>query len=261
MVEPVLSTRGLGRRFGGLEAVKDVSLELRHGAIHALVGPNGAGKTTFINVLSGDLPATAGRILFRGRDVTRLSPDRRARLGVGRSYQRTSVFPSLSAHENCRLAAQARVLGGMRRLATAYGIRSLREKADAALEAAGLSGRGRRLASALSHGEQRQLEVAMVLATDPEVLLLDEPLAGMGADEARRMVELLRGLRPDHATLLVEHDMDAVFALADAITVMANGQVIASGPPAEIRASPAVRQAYLGGDGAREEEVEEEELP
>ncbi len=252
MSEPVLRTDRLGRRFGGLTAVKDVSLALRRGEVHGLVGPNGAGKSTLINLLSGDLRASAGRVVLRGRDVTRFSPDRRSRAGIGRSYQKTNIFPDFTAFENCRLAAQSRLPMALRVLADAYALPSHREAAERALASAGLGECARRKASALSHGEQRQLEVAMVLATSPEVLLLDEPLAGMGAEEADRMIALLRTLAPDHAILLVEHDMDAVFALADVITVMVEGEVLESGAPAQIRASPAVRRAYLGEDGGPE---------
>jgi branched-chain amino acid transport system ATP-binding protein len=246
MTEPVLSTTALSRRFGGLLAVANVAIELHRGRLHAVVGPNGAGKTTLINLLSGDLPATSGKIRYRHRDITRYPPDRRSRIGVGRSYQKTNIFPAFTAFENCRLAAQSRAPRPLALFADAARHRPVRAAAFAALEAAGLAARADRVASALSHGEQRQLEIAMVLATDPEVLLLDEPLAGMGAEEAQRMVELLRKLTPGHAILLVEHDMDAVFAVADVITVMVNGQVLESGAPAAIRASPAVRRAYLG---------------
>jgi branched-chain amino acid transport system ATP-binding protein len=211
-----------------------------------LVGPNGAGKTTLINLLSGELHASAGTIRYRGEDITRLSPDRRSRIGIGRSYQKTNIFPGFTAFENCRIAAQSRAPRALYIIADALDYAPVCDAARHALEAAGLDGRGNRVALALSHGEQRQLEIAMVLATAPEVLLLDEPLAGMGAEEAGRMVELLKSLAPGHAILLVEHDMDAVFALADTITVMVNGQVLESGPPAQIRASLAVRQAYLG---------------
>ena len=249
MTEAVLATHRLGRRFGGLEAARDVSLELHLGTLHALVGPNGAGKTTLINLLSGDLAATAGTIRYRGRDVTRLGPDRRSRIGIGRSYQRTSVFAALSAFENCRLAAQSRRPRPWRVLSDARASAPTLELAQRALQAVGLPPRDPRTAASLSHGEQRQLEIAMVLATGPEVLLLDEPLAGMGPEEAQRIVELLRTLVPGRAILLVEHDMDAVFALAGVITVMASGQVLESGPPDRIRDSPAVRKAYLGEEG------------
>jgi branched-chain amino acid transport system ATP-binding protein len=252
MNEVVLRTERLARRFGGLTAVKDVSLELRRGEIHALLGPNGAGKSTLVNLLSGDLPVSAGRVLLHGQDITRFSAERRSRFGVGRSFQKTNIFLPFTAFENCRLAAQSRAPRALDLCAHAASL--AREEAEAALQAAGLAGRGPTVASALSHGEQRQLEVAMVLATRPEVLLLDEPLAGMGAEEAERMVDLLRSLRPDHAILLVEHDMDAVFALADVVTVMVEGGVLESGSPTQIRASPAVRRAYLG-DGAPFEAV------
>ncbi len=248
----ILSTERLCRRFGGLTAVKDVSIELRRGQVHALVGPNGAGKSTLINLLSGDLAASSGRIVYRGEDVTRFAPERRSRAGIGRSYQKTNIFPAFTAFENCRLAAQSRLPRALHVLENAYALLPLREVAERALAAAGLAGRERRTASTLSHGEQRQLEVAMVLATNPEVLLLDEPLAGMGAEEADRMVELLRKIAPDHAVLLVEHDMDAVFALAEIVTVMVEGQVLESGSPGQIRASVAVRRAYLGENGALE---------
>jgi branched-chain amino acid transport system ATP-binding protein len=246
MSDAVLATQGLSRRFGGLLAASSVAIELHRGRLHAVLGPNGAGKTTLINLLSGDLAASAGTIRYKGEDITRYSADRRSRIGIGRSYQKTNIFPGFTAFENCRLAAQSRVPRPLHVFADATRHRPVREAADRALEAAGLAARGDRVASALSHGEQRQLEIAMVLATAPEVLLLDEPLAGMGAEEAQRMVGLLKSLAPKHAILLVEHDMDAVFAVADVITVMVNGQVLESGAPAQIRASPAVRRAYLG---------------
>jgi branched-chain amino acid transport system ATP-binding protein len=245
---PVLETDGLWRRFGGLAAVSDVSIELHRGRLHAIVGPNGAGKSTLIDLLSGDLRPTAGTIRYRGADVSSLPADRRSRMGIGRSYQKTNVFPRFTAFENCRLAAQSRLPRPLRVWSDASACRPHRDAAERALETAGLAGRAGQLASELSHGDQRQLEIAMVLATDPEVLLLDEPLAGMGAEESRRMVELMRRLAPSHAVLLVEHDMDAVFALADVMTVMVNGAVLESGTPARIRASAAVREAYLGGD-------------
>ncbi len=246
----LLSTRGLTRRFGGLAAVNDVTIGIEHGRLHAVLGPNGAGKTTLINLLSGDLDASSGSVIYKGEDITHHSADRRSRMGIGRSYQKTNIFPGFTAFENCRLAAQSRAPRALHVFADAAAFRPVIDAAEAALEAAGLAGRSGRVASALSHGEQRQLEIAMVLATQPEVLLLDEPLAGMGAEEAALMVDLLLRLAPRHAILLVEHDMDAVFAVADTITVMVNGQVLESGPPAQIRASAAVRGAYLGADFA-----------
>jgi branched-chain amino acid transport system ATP-binding protein len=246
MSEAVLRTEALSRRFGGLAAVRDVALALARGTIHAVLGPNGAGKTTLINLLSGDLAVSGGRIVYKDDDITRTSADRRSRLGIGRSYQKTNIFAGFSTFENCRLAAQSRAPRPFRILRAAERDERVCAAARAALEGAGLAARGERVAGTLSHGEQRQLEIAMVLATAPDVLLLDEPLAGMGPEEAQRMIGLLGRLRDGHAMLIVEHDMDAVFTLADVITVMVEGAVLESGPPAQIRASAAVMQAYLG---------------
>jgi branched-chain amino acid transport system ATP-binding protein len=246
VADALLVAQGLTRHFGGLAANQDVSLTLARGEVHALLGPNGAGKSTCINLLSGDLPASGGRILLRGQDITGLPAHRRSQRGIGRSYQRTNIFPKFTAFENCRLAAQSRDPQAWRVLALAGRNEAVREQASAALAEAGLAERAGAIAATLSHGEQRQLEIAMVRATGAEVLLLDEPLAGMGLEESARMVALLKRLRPGHAILLVEHDMDAVFEVADRITVMVDGRVLASGLPDEIRASTAVRQAYLG---------------
>jgi len=252
MSEPILVADRLTRQFGGLVANDSVSLSLARGQIHALLGPNGAGKSTFINMLSGELPPSAGRIRLRSRDITALSAFQRSRIGIGRSFQRTNIFAGFTVFENCRLAAQSRRQRGWRVFTPAAADREVAGRAQAAIELAGLAGSEPQIAGTLSHGEQRQLEIAMVLATEPEVLLFDEPLAGMGAEESTRMVELLSRLRADHAILLVEHDMDAVFALADVITVLVNGQLLESGPPAQIRESRAVREAYLGSDEAEE---------
>jgi branched-chain amino acid transport system ATP-binding protein len=246
VAEAALRTAGLRRLFGGLAAVNDVSLECHVGRLHAVIGPNGAGKTTLINLLSGELAPSAGRIEILGREVTGLAAHRISQLGVGRSYQRTNVFMRFTAFENCRLAAQSRLPSSMRFLRPAARYREANEAAERALGLTDLGSRENKIASELSHGERRQLEVAMTLATRPAVLLLDEPLAGMGAEESARMVELLRRLAPGHAILLVEHDMDAVFALADTLTVMVEGSVLASGAPADIRANDAVQRAYLG---------------
>jgi len=234
------------RRFGGLLANQDVCLTLARGQLHALLGPNGAGKSTCINMLSGDLPPSSGRILFQGRDISGLTAAQRSLVGIGRSYQRTNIFPKFTVLENVRLAAQSRRQQPWRIFSNAMRQQWMLDKARAAIDEAGLGGRAERIAGVLSHGEQRQLEIAMVLATDAQVLLLDEPLAGMGSEESAKMVELLKRLRQTRAILLVEHDMDAVFAVADVITVMVNGQVLESGPPAQIRASIAVQEAYLG---------------
>jgi branched-chain amino acid transport system ATP-binding protein len=250
MVEPLLSTEGLVKRFGGLLATDTVSLEVRPGEIHALIGPNGAGKTTLIGQLTGTLAPDSGTIRFAGRDVTRLPTHARVRLGLARSFQITSVLREFTALDNVALAVQAHQGHSFRFLADARSDERLRGPARQGLEAVGLGCRADALASALSHGEQRQLEIAMSLAGDPKLLLLDEPMAGMGIEESQRMVELLRGLRGRRAMLLIEHDMDAVFALADRITVLVYGRAIASGTPDEIRAHPEVRQAYLGDEAA-----------
>jgi branched-chain amino acid transport system ATP-binding protein len=248
MSDPILATKGLSRRFGGLYANSNVEIALDKGLVHAVLGPNGAGKSTLINLLSGDLRATSGTIRYKDRDITRMSADRRSRLGIGRSYQKTNIFPEFTAFENCRLAGQSRTPRVLHVMAPAERHLPTRAAAESALHEAGLAHAARQRASAMSHGEQRQLEIAMVLATSPDVLLLDEPLAGMGAEEAGRMVELLKRLRSAHAILLVEHDMDAVFAVADRITVMVEGRVLESGLPDAIRNSAKVREAYLGSE-------------
>jgi len=246
MTDAVMSARMLTRRFGGLAAVDQVSLDLWPGRIHAVIGPNGAGKSTLANLLSGDLAPTSGQVLLHGKDVTGWTPDKLSRAGVGRSYQKTNIFGAFSVWENVRLAAQSRAPHAFRWFARADRLASSRERAEQALELAGLTKQRDAMAGAASHGEQRQLEIAMALATGPRVLVLDEPLAGMGMAEAERMVQLLLRLKCDYATMLVEHDMDAVFALADRLTVMVNGRVIASASPAEIRADSKVQAAYLG---------------
>ncbi len=242
----LLVAERITRRFGGLLANQDVCLTLERGKLHALLGPNGAGKSTCINMLSGDLPPSSGQIRYQGRDITGLTAAQRSQVGIGRSYQRTNIFPKFTVLENVRLAAQSRRQQPWRIFSQAMKQQWAIDKALACIDEAGLAGRAERTAGILSHGEQRQLEIAMVLATDAQVLLLDEPLAGMGSDESARMVEVLKRLRETRAILLVEHDMDAVFAVADTITVMVNGQVLESGPPAQIKASIAVQEAYLG---------------
>lgn len=253
MAEILLEAQGLTRHFGGLAANQNVDLALERGVLHALLGPNGAGKSTCINMLSGDLPPTRGTIRLRGRDITRLTAHQRSRIGIGRSYQRTNIFAPFTVLENCRLAAQSRHPRPWRIFTDALRLTDTVERARAAIAEAGLAGREQVVAGTLSHGEQRQLEIAMVLATDAEVLLLDEPLAGMGSDESSQMVALLNELKKTRAILLVEHDMDAVFAVADVITVMVDGEVLESGPPAQIRASTAVQEAYLGEHAVGEE--------
>ncbi len=248
MADVLLEAHDLTKRFGGLAAVDRVSLTLKRDHLHAVIGPNGAGKSTLTNLLSGDLPPTAGRLVLAGRDVTGASAETIARMGLGRSYHKTNLFLPFTVWENVRLAAQARTPHAARWFTRADSLTTVNRRAERALELAGLTARAHRIAGTISHGEQRQLEIAMTLATEPQVLLLDEPLAGMGTAEAERIVELLLAIKRDHALMLVEHDMDAVFALADELTVMVNGQVIASGPPAAIRADAGVQAAYLGED-------------
>jgi branched-chain amino acid transport system ATP-binding protein len=245
---PALQAIGLSKRFGGLAAVSNVSLDLRVGEIHAVIGPNGAGKSTLINLLSGDLTSTDGEIKLGDRDLTHCSPEKRALYGVGRSYQKTTIFPRFTTRENVRLAAQSHMPSPLNCWRSPDRNPQINQTTQHALARAGLSARAEVTAMHLSHGEQRQLEVAMVLATHPRVMLLDEPLAGMGHAEARSMIRLIGSLKHDCALLVVEHDMDAVFELADRLTVMADGHVIASGLPADIRADAAVRAAYLGED-------------
>jgi branched-chain amino acid transport system ATP-binding protein len=246
MSDVVLACEGLTRRFGGLVAVSNVSLQWRLDEIHAVIGTNGAGKSTLINMLSGEIAASDGRIVLRGEDVTRWSQPRRARAGIGRSYQRTTIFPEFSVFENARLCAQAARPRPWALWEPAHTCAHASAVARDALASAGLAELADRPAGSLSHGGKRQLEIAMCLATQPQVLLLDEPLAGMGAEETDRMLGLLEGLKAKHAVLLVEHDMDAVFRVADRITVMVNGEVIASDTPARIRDNAQVRIAYLG---------------
>jgi len=244
---PVLATYGLTRNFGGLVAVRDVSIVLRQGELHAVIGPNGAGKTTLVSMLSGEIRPTAGRIELMGRDVAGAPSWRMTGLGVGRSFQRTNIFASLTVLENVRLAVQAVSASARHLLREVSRETVLIERAEQALQHVGLADAAPRVAGALSHGEQRQLEIAMALASGPKVLLLDEPLAGMGPEESQRMTALLKGLAREHALLLIEHDMDFVFAVADWMTVMAEGTVLAEGRPEAIRANTAVQDAYLGG--------------
>jgi branched-chain amino acid transport system ATP-binding protein len=250
MSTPILSAQRLTKRFGGLAAVNEVSVDLFRDRIHAVIGPNGAGKSTLTNLLSGDLPPSSGHISINGADTTGKPAEVVSRMGLGRSYQKTNIFLPFTVWDNVRLAAQSRERHApwnpLRWLSRADSLGAVNKRCERAIELAGLQHRTDAVAGTVSHGEQRQLEIAMTLATEPTVLLLDEPLAGMGQAEAETMVELLLKLKKDHAMMLVEHDMDAVFALADQLTVMVNGQVIASGSPAEVRADAGVQAAYLG---------------
>ncbi len=246
MAEPLLVIEGLTKRFGGLVATDALSLDVLPGEIHAVIGPNGAGKTTLIGQISGQLQADEGRLTFAGRDITRLPAYRRCGLGLARSFQITSIFLDLTTLDNVALAVQAHVGHSFRFWRPARRDKSLRAPALECLERVGIEARADDLAANLSHGEHRQLEIAMALASEPRMLLLDEPMAGMGAEESARMVGILKGLKGHQTILLVEHDMDAVFTLADRITVMVYGRAIATGSPDEIRANQEVRDAYLG---------------
>jgi branched-chain amino acid transport system ATP-binding protein len=243
---PALQATGLTRRFGGLTAVGDVSLSLHVGEVHAVIGTNGAGKSTLVNLLSGEIAADAGRVQMGEHDITHWPQPRRARAGMARSYQRSTVFGEFTALENCRLSAQAARQRPWRVWQAAARCEPSLAIAHEVLATTGLADAAQRITGTLSHGQKRQLEVAMCLATRAQVLLLDEPLAGMGAEETERMLALLQSLKPTHAVLLIEHDMDAVFRVADRITVMVNGQVIASDVPERIRAHAEVQRAYLG---------------
>lgn len=250
MSEPLLQIEHLAKRFGGIVATDDLTLTVAAGELHAVIGPNGAGKTTLIAQLSGQLRPDSGNIRFAGTDVTRLPVHKRSLLGLARSFQITSLFLDFSVLDNVALAVQGHAGHSFHFWRSARSEPSLRQPAREALERVGLADRADRRASALSHGEHRLLELAMALAGRPRMLLLDEPMAGLGPEESTRMVGMLQALKRDYTILLVEHDMEAVFALADRITVLVYGRVIASGPPNAIRANPEVRDAYLGEDEA-----------
>lgn len=242
----ILETRGLTRRFGGLVAVNQVDFDLREGEIHAILGPNGAGKSTLINLLSGEFPPSAGEIRFQGRPIQGMKARQIARLGIGRSHQKTNIFPRLTCLQNCQLAARIHMGGVFASWRSRHRAREVAERALEVLETCQLVHRAHTPAAAMSYGEQRQLQIAMVLATAPTLMLLDEPMAGMGREETDQVTTLLKGLAKTYPLVLIEHDMDSVFCLADRITVMVDGCVLESGPTAQIRASERVRDVYLG---------------
>jgi branched-chain amino acid transport system ATP-binding protein len=246
MAEAILTVTELRKSFGALVATDSVNLDVLEGETHAIIGPNGAGKTTLIAQLSGDLRPDTGQIRFAGEDITRLSAPQRAHKGFARSFQITSIYHNFTALDNVALAVQAHAGHSFRFWRPARAEVALRDPAREALREVGLVGRADVLAAELSHGEHRQLEVAMALATRPRLLLLDEPVAGMGLEESQRMVQFLAGLKGRQSIILIEHDMDAVFTLADRISVLVYGRIIASGTPQEVRANPEVRRAYLG---------------
>ena len=244
----LLDVSALNKSFGGIKATDDLNLSVEPGELHAIIGPNGAGKTTLISQLCGLQRPDTGAIRFKGRDVTHVPPHRRARLGMTRSYQITSLIMEMSVRDNIALAVQARDGHAFRFIAAARKDRRLREQADALLARVGLQAKADMKAVALSHGEHRHMEIAIALASQAELMLLDEPMAGLGSEETNAMVELLKGIKGQHSILLIEHDMDAVFALADRISVLVYGHIIATGTPDEIRSNAAVQQAYLGED-------------
>ena len=246
MSEYILETNSLSKNFGGLFAVQNVSLSFETGRVHAIIGPNGAGKTTFINLLSGDLLPSGGSIVFKGKDITRYPPNKVSQSGVGRSYQKTNIFPHFTCFENCWLAAQSRCPSSMRFFRPANHLKDVEKRTLEALSLCGLEKQTEIIAATMSYGEQRQLEIGMMLATEPELLLLDEPLAGMGTEDSQQVIELLRTLSRNHTLILIEHDMDAVFSIADQLTVMVNGSLLETGTVDEIRSSKAVQEAYLG---------------
>jgi branched-chain amino acid transport system ATP-binding protein len=244
MTDTVLDTRDLAVRFGGVQAVDNVNFSLRDRELRCLIGPNGAGKSTFFNCLTGVLAPTGGRILFRGENVAGLPPHAISRKGIARSYQITNILPNATALENVRIAAQSRKHGwNMLRHYTQF--RDIIDKAEAVLASVGLAGKADELASNLSHGEQRNLEIGIALATEPQLLCLDEPTAGMSAAETQDIMQLVRKIAKDLTVLIVEHDMPLVMELADRITVLHYGQVLADGPPAEIQNNPRVQEVYL----------------
>jgi branched-chain amino acid transport system ATP-binding protein len=251
VADTLLQTENLTKRFGGVLASDGVNLDVQRGELHAIIGPNGAGKTTLIGQLTGEIAPDNGRIRFDGGDITALPTYRRSMLGLARSFQITSLFLDFTALDNVALAVQAHAGHSFHFWRSARAEESLRRPARAALERVGLADRADAKVAELSHGEHRQLEIAMALATGPRMLLLDEPMAGMGPEQSARMVDMLRELKRELTILLIEHDMEAVFALADRITVLVYGRVIASGKPEDIRSDPQVREAYLG-----EEEME-----
>lgn len=250
MLEPLLEVEALTKRFGGIIAADGISLAVAPGELHAIIGPNGAGKSTLIAQLSGEIVPDDGRIRFDGREITNLPVHRRSQLGLARSFQVTTLFPDFTALDNVALSVQAHTGHSFRFWRNARRDPELREPAQAALARVGLSGRAGALVADLSHGERRQLEIAIALAGSPRMLLLDEPMAGMGTDESGRLVQMLRALKGNLTVMLIEHDIDAVFALADRISVLVYGRIIAFGDPAAIRADAGVREAYLGDGGA-----------
>lgn len=248
MTGSLLEVRNLRKSYGALKVTNDVSLNVREGEIHAIIGPNGAGKTTLIAQLSGQIRPNSGQVIYAGQDITGLDMAARVRAGLARSFQLTTLLPSFSALENVAMAVQAHTGSSFRFFGRAAQEKALNDQAMACLADVGIADRAHRPAAALSHGEKRQLELAIALATRPRLLLLDEPLAGTGHDEAAKLVELFAALKDRVTMMLIEHDMDAVFQLADSVSVLVYGEIVASGAPAAVRADARVRAAYLGDE-------------
>lgn len=244
----ILETESLSKHWGGIKALDDISLQFRDRQLHGVVGPNGAGKSTLLNMLCGTLQPTSGCIAHKGKRIEGMKPWNFVRRGIGRSFQKTNIYTNVSCLENCAIAAQRRFTGSFNLFASRHSNKLVREAAEKALAQVGLSSRINTIAAEISYGEQRQLELAMVLATDPCILLLDEPMAGMGHEESLRIIELLNELKKTYCIVLVEHDMDAIFELSDELTVLDNGTHLITGTVDEVRNEPRVKEAYLGKD-------------
>lgn len=244
---PLLETRDVTKSFGALTAVSQACLAVEAGKVHSIIGPNGAGKTTFFNLLAGVFPPTSGSIFFEGKDVSRLKLHERARIGIGRSYQVTSIFPELTVHENVRLAVQSRFPCGFSLFRAATSLREITDRADAILDEMGLAPFRDQVASTIPYGSQRSLDVAIALATDPKLLLLDEPTSGMSPEDTVNMMRLVERISEKYTIALIEHHMKVVMSISDTITVLSQGQIIAEGSPNEIQKNEDVRRAYLGG--------------
>lgn len=248
MSECVLQAENLSKHWGGLKALHEFNIKFANNSLHSIVGPNGAGKSTLLNILCGTYPATSGVILYNGQDITKFKGYEFCRMGIGRSFQKTNIFKQATCIENCCIAAQRQVGGSFNIFRSRHANQFIRKIAQESLEKAGLAKRANTVASSISYGEQRQLEIAMVLATSPKVLLLDEPMAGMGHEESQTIIELLKKLKQEYCIVLVEHDMDAVFELSDLMTVMVDGQHLITDVVDNIRSNPLVQEAYLGND-------------
>lgn len=249
----ILETESLSKHWGGIKALNDISLQFHDRQLHGVVGPNGAGKSTLLNLLCGTLKPTSGCIFHKGEQIEGMKPWKFVRRGIGRSFQKTNIYADVTCLENCAVAAQRRFTGSFNLFASRHSNKLVREAAEKALHQVGLESRVHTVAAEISYGEQRQLELAMVLATDPCILLLDEPMAGMGHEESQRIIELLNQLKQTYSIVLVEHDMDAIFELSDQLTVLDNGTHLITGTVDEVRNDPRVKEAYLGKEDEEEE--------